>query len=177
MQAIIFDQSLMRKVHLIMTNNAGRKKLYLYKTNKRKFGQEEPRREFGKDFWGKKLWKIKHQKSRQNHFESEKSRTIILKVIFPSLLGTIFYLFLYGVPLTRATHKFQPVPFRATSSAHLQTTRKHTRYGLSRINTHSYYRQLRCLAFSLRFWPKIKPQIGLFLSKQPIFTKMCKNQL
>ena len=44
--------------------------------------------------------------------------------------------------------------------------------------------QLGCLAFSLRFWPKIKhslatsqPQIGYFPSKQLIFAKSCKNQL
>ena len=42
-------------------------------------------------------------------------------------------------------------------------------------NTRFFYRQLGCLAFSLRFWQKIKqflataqPQIGLFLSKQVI---------
>ena len=47
-----------------------------------------------------------------------------------------------------------------------------------------FYRQLGCLAFGLRFWPKIsnslataQPQIGLFLSKQLIFAKSCKNQL
>ena len=49
---------------------------------------------------------------------------------------------------------------------------------------HIFYRQLGCVAFSLRFWPKIRQLLRicpasdrLFLSKQLIFAKSCKNQV
>ena len=59
--------------------------------------------------------------------------------------------------------KIKKTPYQDTRYQDTRNGNKWFSFTLFEQKAHFFIRQFGCLAFSLRFWPKIKPRIGLFL--------------